>query len=190
MSTQTPFRLTTVSRLRIPLIGAMLVASLTACGSDNEPTAPPSTEPMIALNPTAEDRSSLERAIAAVDSSWATMSAASYAANYSTDTRFTAPTGVVQLGRASVQTAHERLFAGPFRGSRRSSVVDDVLWLAATRAVVERTNDLTGYQFLLPGQQPTLPGILRTRERFIFERRDGTWTIVRSQLTSVPPITP
>ncbi len=168
----------------------LLLCTAAGCSDDTQPTAPLPSEPSIALNPSADDRSALDAAIAAVDNSWNTMDPAAYAANYAVDARFTSPIGTVLLGRAGVLTGHQALFGGPFRGSRRTSVVDDILWLASTRAVVERTNDLTGYQFLPPGLQPTIPGTVRTRQRFVFERRSGVWTIVRSQLTGLPPTAP
>ncbi|MBC8087881.1 MAG: hypothetical protein H7Z40_11495 [Phycisphaerae bacterium] len=168
-------------------LGAIVLLLNTACSEDAVLTAPTNSEPVLALNPSAEDRTSLDAAIAAVDNSWNSMDATAYAANFASDARATTPLGVLLIDRAGVLTAHQGLFAGPFRGSRRASVVSNILWLAATRAAVERTNELTGYQFLPPGLQATLPGIVRTRESLVFERRSVTWTIVRAQLTGVPP---
>ena len=169
------------------MLATTLMAMLPACEEDDSPTAPPATAPTLVLNPSAEDRASLDAAISVVDNAWNAMDPAAYAANFASDVRFTSPLGVPFVGRAAVQSGHQGLFGGPYRGSRRTSVVNDILWLAATRAVVERTNDLTGYAFLPPNVQATQPGILRTREVLVLERRSGAWTIVRSQLTFVPP---
>lgn len=174
-------------RLAHVALVALALLPAAACDDESEPTAPSVQADVVPLTPTQLDRDAVASSVGAIDASWATMDAARFAANFSTDARYIGPTGIVLNGRTAIEQAHTMLFGGPFRGSRRSSAIDDVVFLSSVTAIVERTGDLTGFAGTPAGLPQAQPGVVRTRERLVLQKRDGSWTIVRAQLTAVPP---
>ncbi|MCU0633764.1 MAG: SgcJ/EcaC family oxidoreductase [Gemmatimonadaceae bacterium] len=169
------------------VLGGLLLVACAACDDTSDVTAPPPSGETISLTVSQADRDAVTTAVADIDPSWASMNAERFAANFATDARFIGPTGIVMSGRPAIQQTHTMLFGGPFRGSRRSSVTDDVLFLSSQTAVVERTVDLTNFVTTPAGLPQAQPGTVRTRERLVLQKRNGSWSIVRGQLTAVPP---
>jgi uncharacterized protein (TIGR02246 family) len=127
---------------------------------------------------------------AALDRAWATKDPDAFAASFAVDARFVAPIAQVQVGRTAVRAQHAFLFGGPFRTSRRTSRVDDIVFLTGTIAVMDLTVDLVDYTGRPPGLRETRPNLVQTVERSVLEKRRGTWQIVRMQHTAVPPEQP
>jgi len=144
-------------------------------------------ESMDARASIAGDIPGLSAAAAAIgdrlDAAWAAMDPDAYAANFATDVRFISPIGGVSTGRTAVRNVHFGLFNSIYKNSVRQSTVTDVLFLTGNSAVVELLVDLTGFSGTPPGLIPTTPTLNRTRERLVLVRRDGTWQILRGQIT-------
>lgn len=174
----------------------LIVSMLTACTDGDERTAPTATVAegeSVSLTHgggLGAQRQEITDAVAALDAAWNAGDANAYAAVFAADARLIAPTGALFPSRDAVRALHVGLFAGPFRGSSRATTSLEIRFLTGTIAVADRVGDVTNYAFLPPGVTPTVPGVLRQRERQVFEKRDGTWTVTFAQLTSVAPGVP
>ena len=129
----------------------------------------------------------IQAVVDAMNAAWAAKSAAGYVASFSEDVEFINPIGGIVSGRAAIQAQHVFLFGGLFAGSTQTLTVRRVDFLTGTIAVVDLDAVLTGYVALPPGLRPTEPGVVRTRVRWVMEKRGGVWEIVAQQLTGIAP---
>lgn len=185
----------TRSLLHAMAAAALALGALTAC--DDEPAASAPTGPAAAAGvvatpsmnrvATPKAREELLRIEAALDAAWNAGDATAYAAPFAEDVQLITPPGGVVQSREGVRQLHVFLLANPFAGSIRTTTSLEITMLTGTLAIVDRVGDLTNYRFLPPNVVPTLPGVLRARERHVFEKRSGTWQIIFSQITPVAP---
>lgn len=129
----------------------------------------------------------IDALITASEESWAAKDAAAYAALYTEDTEMVNPLGGIVAGRATFQAMHEMLFHGPFAGSTSDLELRNIVWLTGAHAQVDLNVTLTGFVGTPPGLPQAAPGVVRTRVRWIVERRGDDWLVRSQQMTPLPP---
>jgi uncharacterized protein (TIGR02246 family) len=129
----------------------------------------------------------IEALVAANSAAWAAKNAAAFAATYAVDAEFISPVGGILSGRAAIQAQHVFLFGGPFAATTSVNAVRRVAFLTGTIAIVDIDVTLTGFAGLPPGLRATEPGVVRSRARWVVEKRGGDWLIVAGQMTPLPP---
>lgn len=135
------------------------------------------------------DRSvaAIDALVAAYEAAWASDDAAAFAALFAEDAQVILAAGALRSGRPAIEAYFAGLFAGPFQPSTRSLVIRHVQFLTGTIAIVDIDTELTGYTALPPGLRDTEPGVFRTIERWVLQKRAGEWQIVAMQRTPIPP---
>ena len=104
-----------------------------------------------------------------------------YGSLYAEDADFETPTGVVFEGRATIVARHAFLFAGPFGPATITAELHDVQFLTGTIAIVDVFTTLTGLAGPpAPGAVVSPDGAVRSRARWVAEKRRGEWTILIS----------
>lgn len=170
------------------LFAILLAGALAACSND-APTAaratPAHAQPIIGVT----DRSvaAIDALVAAYEATWASDDAAAYAALFAEDAQIILAAGALLSGRPAIQAYFAGLFGGVFQPSTRSLAIRRVQFLTGTIAIVDLDTELSGYTALPPGLRDTEPGVFRTRERWVLEKRAGDWQIVAMQRTPIPP---
>lgn len=136
----------------------------------------------------AEDTQGIEALVSAWGAAWAAKDAAAFAANYTEDAEFIAPTGDMFAGREAIREQHAMLFNGPFAGSTATGQVRRTVFLTDTIALVGLNGELTGYAALPPGGlREARPGVLRNHINLVAVKRGGSWEILAQQMTAVAP---
>ena len=133
------------------------------------------------------DEAGVAAVVAAWDAAWNAGDAAALAARFVDDAEFINGRGQIASGAAEIRANHTVSLAGVFRGSHTQGHIRHIVFLSGTTAVVDSDGDLTGFHALPPGVEATAPGLLRSRQKRVVVKRDGTWRVVLMQLTSVAP---
>ncbi|MFL5353462.1 SgcJ/EcaC family oxidoreductase [Archangium sp.] len=129
----------------------------------------------------------LRQLVAEQAEAWNRHDAAAWSKDFAPDADFINIVGSVFRGRAEIEQRHAFVFARVFKESHTQVTVSQVRFLEPGVAVVDMEHVVTGYTGLPPGVQPTEPGVLRTRMRFVMKRTGGRWWIVAGQNTDVKP---
>jgi len=95
--------------------------------------------------------------------------------------------GGIMPNPAAIRERHAAVLAGPFKGSHFESTVRRILFLGPDVAIVDTDIRVTQFRALPPGAVATSPGLLLTRMKHVYQRRDGVWRIAASQNTAVLP---
>jgi uncharacterized protein (TIGR02246 family) len=148
--------------------------------------APPA--PAEAGKERAADEAALRKLVAEQTDAWNRSDAAAWCKDFAPDATFTNILGVVLDGRPEIEKRHTFIFDNLFKGSRTQVTVTRVLFVDDAVAVVDTDHVVTGYTRLPPGIQPTEPGMLKTRMRFVMKKTGKTWQIVAGQNTDVKPV--
>ncbi len=135
----------------------------------------------------AEDEAALRKLVAEQTVAWNRQDAVAWSKDFAPDAEFINILGTVFKGRADIEKRHASIFETLFKGSRSEVTVSKVLFLGADVAVVDMEHRVTGYAGLPPGVQPTEPGVLRTRMRYVLQKVGGSWRIAAGQNTDVKP---
>jgi uncharacterized protein (TIGR02246 family) len=121
----------------------------------------------------------------AVQESWNRGDAAGYASQFTDDADFVAWNGAYGRGRAAIEDAHRRLFAGPLAGSRMVLVGDappeSLRFLSPDVAIMVIPGVVTR-----AGERATGPGHDAV-QTFVLTRNDDGWRIASFQNTRVAP---
>ena len=128
-------------------------------------------------------RQSLERLAQA----WNTADAAMWADEYWPQGELVNILGGVMPNPTAIRERHAEILAGPFKGSHFESTVRRIQFLGADVAIVDTDIRVTQFRALPPGAVATSPGVLLTRMKHVYQRRDGIWRIAASQNTAVLP---
>jgi uncharacterized protein (TIGR02246 family) len=155
--------------LSILAVGAMLFASSTPGHADE-----------LAERPI---RQSLDR----LAQGWNTADAAMWASEYWPQGELVNILGGIMPNPEAIRDRHAEILAGPFKGSHFESTVRRIQFLGADVAIVDTDIRVTQFRALPPGAVATSPGVLLTRMKHVYQRRDGVWRIAASQNTAVLP---
>jgi uncharacterized protein (TIGR02246 family) len=121
---------------------------------------------------------------------WNQDNAQAWVQDFSEDADFINIIGTHFNGQAETQKRHAALFSGIFRNSHLEVEVWKVRQLSPTAVIAETVQTLRGYDALPPGVEPTEPGVLRTRMKYVFEKQGRDWRIVSAQNTAIHPKPP
>ncbi|HEY4146738.1 SgcJ/EcaC family oxidoreductase [Pinirhizobacter sp.] len=128
-------------------------------------------------------RQSLDRLAQA----WNTENAAMWASEYWPEGELVNILGGIMPNPTAIRERHAAVLAGPFKGSHFESTVRRILFLGPDVAIVDTDIRVTRFRALPPGAVATSPGVLLTRMKHVYQRRDGVWRIAGSQNTAVLP---
>jgi uncharacterized protein (TIGR02246 family) len=128
-------------------------------------------------------RQSLDRLAQA----WNTADATMWANEYWPEGELINILGGIMPDPTSIRERHAAVLAGPFKGSHFESTVRRILFLGPDVAIVDTDIRVTNFHALPPGAVATTPGVLLTRMKHVYQRRDGIWRIAASQNTAVLP---
>ena len=137
--------------------------------------------------PSPESR--IQHILSAQEVAWNLGDSTSWGSAFTEDADFINILGQAFHGRETIVQLHARGFAGPFKGSHATFTVRQFRQLTPDVVMVEAVHEITGYQALPPGVVATMPGILRTRMKYVLVKRDEAWQIVAAQNTAVLPET-
>lgn len=118
---------------------------------------------------------------------WNQDNAQAWVENFSEDADFINIIGTHFDGKAETEKRHAVLFSGIFKNSQLEIEVWKVRQLGRKASVAETVQTLRGYDALPPGVEPTEPGVLRTRMKYVFEKQGRDWKIVSAQNTAIHP---
>lgn len=136
-------------------------------------------------------RDSLDRLAQA----WNTADGAMWANEYWPEGELVNILGGVMPNAEAIRERHAAVLAGPFKGSHFESTVRHIQFLGPDVAIVDTDIRVTNFRALPRGAVATSPGLLLTRMKHVYQRRDGKWRIIASQNTAVlltvdAPLTP
>jgi uncharacterized protein (TIGR02246 family) len=116
---------------------------------------------------------------------WNTSNAAAWAGEYWPEGELINIRGDVLSGPSQVRDQTAKILAGPFKGSHFTFVVRHLRCIGTDVVIADIDILVTGYQALPAGIMVSSPGELRTRMKYVYERRNETWRIIASQNTMV-----
>ena len=128
-------------------------------------------------------RDSLDRLAQA----WNTGDGAMWAHEYWPEGELVNILGGVMPNAEAIRERHTAVLEGPFKGSHFESTVRRIQFLGPDVAIVDTDIRVTHFRALPRGAVATSPGVLLTRMKHVYQRRDGTWRIIASQNTAVLP---
>ena len=116
---------------------------------------------------------------------WNQGNATAWVQDFSQDADFINIIGTHFAGKAQTQKRHAVLFSSIFKNSHLDVEVWKVRRLGKLAAVAETVQTLRGYSALPPGIEPTEPGVLKTRMKYVLEKQAKNWKIVSAQNTAI-----
>ena len=132
-----------------------------------------------ALATTGGDLRGIEQLVKEFEAAFSAKDAAAYGDAYAENADFVNPVGVVTTSRAALVTLHAMLFAGPLAPATFTAELRDVEFLTGTSAVVDVFTTLSGVAGPPPPFTVVSPdGAVRSRTRWVVEKRGGEWEIV------------
>jgi uncharacterized protein (TIGR02246 family) len=93
--------------------------------------------------------------------------------------------GDVLSGPSQIRDQTAKILAGPFKGSHFAFTVRNMRTIGSDVVIADTDILVTGFRGLPPGITASGSGELRTRMKYVYERRDGSWRIIASQNTMV-----
>lgn len=138
--------------------------------------------------PDAPDETAIRTILVEQTNAWNQDDAQAWVRDFSKDADFINIIGTHFDGQAETQKRHAVLFSGIFRNSLLEVEVWKVRLLSRKAAVAETVQTLRGYDALPPGIEPTEPGVLKTRMKYVLEKQAGRWKIVSAQNTAIHPV--
>lgn len=154
--------------------------SIVAAGAMVFAHAAPSHADALAEKPL---RESLDRLAQA----WNTADGAMWAREYWPEGELVNILGGIMPNAEAIRERHSAVLAGPFKGSHFESTVRHIQFLGPDVAIVDTDIKVTNFRALPRGAVATSPGVLLTRMKHVYQRRDGSWRIIASQNTAVLP---
>jgi uncharacterized protein (TIGR02246 family) len=131
----------------------------------------------------------IRKALAEQEEAWNRHDAKAWVAAFTDDAEFINILGTSLQGRAEIERRHDEIFRTIFARSRVAVQTRKVRALGSSAALAETDYQLRDYDRLPPGIRPTDPdGTLRTRLKYVWERRPEGWRIVSAQNTAILPL--
>lgn len=118
---------------------------------------------------------------------WNSTDAAMWAGEYWPEGELVNILGGILPNPAEIRDRTAVILAGPFKGSHFESTVRRIFFLGADVAIVDTDIRVTQFHALPQGAVATSPGVLLTRMKHVYQRREGVWRIAASQNTAVLP---
>jgi uncharacterized protein (TIGR02246 family) len=135
----------------------------------------------------AQDEAALRELVARQAEGWNRSDAAAWSRDFAPDADFVNIVGMVFSGRAEIEKRHAFVLANVFKGSRTRVTVRKLSFPRPGLALLETEHEVTQFSMLPPGIQPTEPGVLRTRMKYVLTREQAGWQIIAGQNTAVNP---
>jgi uncharacterized protein (TIGR02246 family) len=160
---------------------SLLLIAIACSGSDTvAPTrADSGAAPPLTAVASGGDIGGIEQLVEKFEALFNAKNAESYGSLYAEGADFEIPTGAVFEGRAAIVARHAFLFAGPFAPATITAELNDVQFLTGTIAIVDVFTTLTGLAGPPPPGAVVSPdGAVRSRSRWLAEKRRGEWTIL------------
>ncbi|MCE9669297.1 SgcJ/EcaC family oxidoreductase [Myxococcus stipitatus] len=133
------------------------------------------------------DEATIREQVDAQTAAWNRQDAVAWSQDFTRDADFINIVGMLLEGHEQIESRHAAVFASIFKGSQSKVTVRRLSFTTDDVAVVDTVHEVTGFNGLPPGVQPTEPGLLRTQMRYVMKRVDGKWRIVAGQNTDVKP---
>ena len=131
----------------------------------------------------------IRKALAEQEDAWNRHDAKAWVAAFTEDAEFINILGTSLQGRAEIERRHDEIFRTIFARSRVAVQTRKVRALGSGAALAETDYQLRDYDRLPPGIRPTdADGTLRTRLKYVWERRPEGWRIVSAQNTAILPL--
>ncbi|OUL21038.1 SgcJ/EcaC family oxidoreductase [Nostoc sp. 106C] len=118
---------------------------------------------------------------------WNQHDAQSWVRDFSQDSDFINIIGTHFAGQNATRERHAALFSGIFKKTHLEVEIWKVRLIGSQAAIVETVQTLRGYDALPPGIEPTEPGVLRTRMKYVLQKQAGRWKIISAQNTAIHP---
>ena len=132
-----------------------------------------------AVAATGGDVRGIEQLVEEFESAFSAKDAVAYGDAYTENADFVNPVGAVTTGRAALVAQHAMLFAGPLAPATFTAELRDVDFLTGTSAVADVFTTLSGFAGPPPPFTVVSPdGAVRSRTRWVVEKRGGEWEIV------------
>lgn len=138
--------------------------------------------------PDTPDEIAIRKILNTQTNAWNQDDARAWVQDFSKDADFINIIGTHFDGQAETEKRHATLFSGIFKNSHLEVEVWKVRLLGPKAAVAETVQTLRGYDALPPGVEPTEPGVLRTRMKYVFQKQARHWKIVSAQNTAIHPV--
>jgi uncharacterized protein (TIGR02246 family) len=169
----------------------IFTSSLLGCAPQQQPAprcaveAAPGTQGQDAAGAQSSE-SEIREIISHQSEAWDRHDAKAWVAPFSEDADFINILGMKFAGRAEIERRHDDIFKTIFARSRVVVTTERVRFLSPSVAIAETEHALRDYDRLPPGIQPTdADGTLRTRMRYVWERKAEGWRIVAAQNTAI-----
>jgi len=131
----------------------------------------------------------IREALARQAEAWNKHDAHAWVAPFSGDAEFVNILGMSLQGRAEIEKRHAEIFNGIFAHSRVAVKTRTIRQLGPGAALAETDYELRDYDRLPPGIRASdADGTLRTRLKYVWERRADGWRIVSAQNTAILPL--
>jgi uncharacterized protein (TIGR02246 family) len=140
----------------------------------------------------ARDEAALRKIIDDQNEAWRRHDAAAWSKDFAEDVDTVTVTGKRLSDRAGVEQNIAALFNGPFKHASNVETVRELVFVTRDVAILDTDQEVTGYDALPPGVQPTDPvtGKLVVRMKYVCRKDNGAWKIVSAQNTDVKPPPP
>lgn len=135
----------------------------------------------------AQDEAALRALVARQAEAWNRHDAAAWCKDFAPDADFVNIAGMVFNGRTEIEKRHSAIFTSVFKESRTRVTVRKLSFPRPDVALLETEHEVTQFGALPPGVQPTEPGVLRTRMKYVLTREEAGWQIIAAQNTDVKP---
>jgi uncharacterized protein (TIGR02246 family) len=132
------------------------------------------------------DDAAIRAMLAAQAEAWNRGDAATWSKPFAQDADFVNIFGMVFTTRKEIEDRHAAIFVSIFKGSHTTVEVRRMVFLTPRLAVVDTDHVVTGYG-ALPATLHPVDGALRTRMKYVMQKRGTGWSIIAAQNTELKP---
>lgn len=134
------------------------------------------------------DEIAIRKILSEQTKAWNQHDAQAWVRDFSQDADFINIIGTHFNGQNATKLRHAALFNGIFKNTHLEVKIWKVRLLGSQAAIVETVQTLRGYDALPPLIQPTEPGVLKTRMKYVLQKQAGRWKIISAQNTAIYPM--